>query len=440
MVVLLPLPFASVRPWAWSVMCAATGALMLLWGIQVARGRERLQALPSPIRWAMVPFAFAFLWAMLQTMPFTPHPLHHPLWTSVAEALAIESAGAISLDPTAGRELLVRWLAYAAIFLLTLQLARDRRRAREAIYAVSLAAGLYALYGLIVQFSGTNTILWFEKTAYRDVVTGPFVNRNSFATYLGIGLVCATGCIWQKYADLLRGVESTAEARRIVLSNLTTKTWPLLAAWISVAAALLLTQSRAGVFATLIAITVFLIALIAGRRSRKRPLVVFLVLALVAIAFSFTLSGRPVEERFMVQGIELADRALYREHTLAAIEDAPYLGVGLGSFEAVFRFYGSLGAALRLDKAHNDYLEVALELGIPAALAIALSLTVFTLSCAVGAMRRRRDQVFPCIGLAVITLVATHALFDFSLQIPAVAATFAFVAAIGLAQSWSSRV
>ena len=47
--------------------------------------------------------------------------------------------------------------------------------------AVAMGSAGYALYGLVVKFSGADTILWFEKTAYHGLVTGTFVNRNSFA-------------------------------------------------------------------------------------------------------------------------------------------------------------------------------------------------------------------------------------------------------------------
>ncbi len=439
MVVLLPLPFASVRPWAWSLMCAFTGTLMLSWGMQVARGRERMEMLPALIRWAMVPYALALIWALLQTLPITSDPLHHPLWESMATALDIQSVGAISLDPITGRELLVRLVGYGAIFVLALQYGRDPRKARETLYAVAIAAGVYALYSLIVEFSGTNTVLWFKKTAYFNVATGPFINRNSFATYLGIGLLCATGALWQKFSDLMSVVESPAERRRVILHDLAAKAWPLLAAWISIAVALLLTESRAGVFATSIALLAFLVALGMGRRTRRRALIGFTALALLAGVSVFDLSGHGVEKRYVVQGTELANRAIFNEFTLTAVEDAPFLGVGLGTFEAVFRFYHSLGPGMRLDRAHNDLLETALELGVPAALALVISITFLGLSCAVGARTRRRDEAFPCIGFAATILVGTHAWFDFSLQMPAVAATYSLVLGAGVAQCWSSR-
>ncbi len=58
--------------------------------------------------------------------------------------------------------------------------------------------------------------------------------------------------------------------------------------------------------------------------------------------------------------------------------------------------------------------------------------------CLVGARVRRRNAVYPCIGVGATVLIATHATVDFSLQIPAVAATYALLMGAAVAQSWRS--
>ena len=142
--------------------------------------------LPRRLWWCMAPFAFAMLWAVFQTVPFSPAAWHHPLWRSAAEAIGIPYTGSISLDPAASRESIVRIASYAGIFWLAFQLCRDRGRSRSVLTAAAMGSAGYALYGLVVKFSGADTILWFEKTAYHGLVTGTFVNRNSFATFAGL--------------------------------------------------------------------------------------------------------------------------------------------------------------------------------------------------------------------------------------------------------------
>ena len=75
------------------------------------------------------------------------------------------------------------------------------------------------------------------------------------------------------------------------------------------------------------------------------------------------------------------------------------LGTGFGTFEEAFRFYRTSEIAGNFDTAHNTYLENVLELGIPAASALFCVFALFLLLCAVGIRQRRRDAVYPCVGL-----------------------------------------
>ena len=95
--------------------------------------------------------------------------------------------------------------------------------------------------------------------------------------------------------------------------------------------------------------------------------------------------------------------------------------------------FGRVGSGTHM--AHNDYLEMTLELGVPASLCFFLTLFALALHCAHGAFTRRRDAVLPALGFAACTLVGAHALVDFSMQLPAVAATFALVLGAATAQS-----
>ena len=59
--------------------------------------------------------------------------------------------------------------------------------------------------------------------------------------------------------------------------------------------------------------------------------------------------------------------------------------------------------------------------------------------CWVGIRRRRRDRVYPAIGVAATALVAAHSTVDFSLQIPAVSVSYAFILGLACAQSFPTR-
>ena len=89
--------------------------------------------------------------------------------------------------------------------------------------------------------------------------------------------------------------------------------------------------------------------------------------------------------------------------------------------------------------AHNTYLELAVELGLPASLILIAIPAWITYRCWRGQAERHRDALYPAVAVAASVLVGVHSLFDFSLQIPAVAAVYAMLLGGGFAQSWPTR-
>src|SRR5690606_24211042 len=129
-------------------------------------------------------------------------------------------------------------------------------------------------------------------------------------------------------------------------------------------------------------------------------------------------------------------RQIY-ELALHAIGQRPLLGTGLGTFGQIFRMlrdedFGPQEAAY--DVVHNSYLELALEAGLPATAMLYLALLLFFLALLLGVRTRRRAVIFPCGGIATMAMLGLHAVVDFSLQIPAITATFAFICGVASAQ------
>ena len=59
---------------------------------------------------------------------------------------------------------------------------------------------------------------------------------------------------------------------------------------------------------------------------------------------------------------------------------------------------------------------------------------------AIVAAVRRENWTIPAAAAAVVLAGGAHSLVDFSLQIPAVAALYAFLLGTAVAQAWSSRL
>jgi O-antigen ligase len=117
------------------------------------------------------------------------------------------------------------------------------------------------------------------------------------------------------------------------------------------------------------------------------------------------------------------------------------LGHGLGAFEQSFPAYQAPAqiTAYRVDKAHNTYLETAYELGVPMALILLAIPALILALCANAIGRRNQDALMPAVALATGTVVGVHALADFSIQIPAIALTWAALLGAGFAQALPAR-
>ena len=79
---------------------------------------------------------------------------------------------------------------------------------------------------------------------------------------------------------------------------------------------------------------------------------------------------------------------------------------------------------------------VLLVLGLPAMLALNLAIALLAAEALRGLWRRRRDRTAPALGVAATALVGVHAFFDFSLQMPAVSALYAFIMGLAVAQAF----
>ncbi|MBT3398905.1 MAG: hypothetical protein HN420_02835, partial [Rhodospirillaceae bacterium] len=245
--VLAPLPFGSNRLWAWSFLSIVIGLLTLLWTYGVVRMPGSIRI---PVRRhlpATIMFGLAIIWFLIQASGLTPAAWDHPIWAEAAAALGREKTfGAISLDPNASFDGAMRLLAYGAVFWLALHFGRSRRLARRILWAIVISGSVYSLYGLAVQFSGSNTILWFDKWAYGDVVTSTFVNRNSFGTYAGLVIIAAFGLLtWEADEAASLGIANRVGIVHMI-DSMGARVFGLLVALFITGSALLFSASRGG--------------------------------------------------------------------------------------------------------------------------------------------------------------------------------------------------
>jgi len=444
-----PFWLGSNRPLVWSANAVAVGGLLLLASVSLWREARRYPALMvADLTVPFVLFSLGMCWAGVQIIPLGSSIASHPAWGVAAQTLGRDVYSTISINPSETLWAILRYLTAASVLLCVYVLARPARNGRIILRTFFVLTGLVAIYGLLRLSLSLDKILWFDEPDIGYLTSG-FINRNSAATFLGMGSLVGLGLVIQQIRSVLQSTvgESGREGIRKLSDALAGMLGFDLVLFVLMFVALLATGSRGGISFTLIA-ALFMMLLYGVRVSASSRsaggrsawvLIIFLVTVLMLGVFE--LSGARLMGRLLDQGFESASRIETYGRTLEAIRDYLFLGSGLGTFQDVFTAYRlELSAGRHVwDKAHNDYLELILGLGLPAAILVLLSYVFLFYKVIWGFFVRHRDEHYSAIAAAVCVLVGLHSLVDFSLQIQANTLAFALLLGLGLAQSKSSR-
>ena len=445
---LAPVALGANRPLPWFYNAAFAGLIVA--GLAISnlaassRRDDEWRAIVS-LALPLVLLGAVAVWAIVQIVPASGPLPAHPVWAFAGQAAGELWTGRLSVDPVAGALAIIRLATAVCVFLAVFLVCRTRRIARLFLAVFAWVAIAYAVYGIARLMLPADKVLWFDATSH-GVPAGPFLNRNNAATYFGLGALAALGVIWlrqQKFPNATGG--------RRAFINLVGRISGGNGVWITVfvvlASCVLLTGSRAGSIAFATSLGAFFLFVHRACRASDteknrgfaRAVAGFGTTAgALAMAFGLALlAGGTVGERIAELGLEPDGRMFVYGPTLAAVSDNLYTGSGLGTFEDIFPHYRAGADAARQvwDKAHNDYVELFLGLGLPMALVALAVVFVLVRLLHHGLKVRRRDQAYCAVALSACVLVGVHAVVDFSLQIQAVALSFAMLLAIGVAQS-----
>lgn len=441
LLVWLPLPIGSNRPiWIAVALC---WLLIIMAGCLLAwmTGRYRAPQAFFAARSAWWLLGIFLVWQVLQALLFFPAS-----WglapDLVNNAYTQAGAGTARLNSDQGAAISSLWqtLLVIGVFVATLLLADSRSRIRHLLWTLvwtglvlSVITGVYVMERLEQPFLG----LYLSQYGW---ASGSFINRNHFANYLVLTLCAGIGLLitmqsghqsdgWrQRLRDWIETILGPKARLRVFLAL--------------IVITLVLTRSRMG------NMSFFLSLLICGSlallliRGRHRSLML-LIGSLVAIDIFIIGSWFGVEqivERIQqtvtveeTGGIQVhaQDRLDATRETAGAIRQLPLTGSGGGSYYSLFPQMRKSDQKF-LDHAHNDYVEFTVEYGIPATLLLA-AFIFLNLRLAIRQLAKRRDPL--ALGACFCTLMAAvamglHASVDFSLHIPANAATFMVLMAL----------
>jgi len=436
LVVLSPLPLGSNREWSWSLCALLVALFTLLWTVSNLGQHGKVTRLPNMLLPGL--FLAVCAWVLIQVASWVPAGWKHPLWPMTSEVLGVNLAGTVSLAPEDTWVALLRLLSYGLVFLLAYQLGRDRNQAQTALGWLAIAGLIYAAFGLFEFWAAYSPVWLFGEEAAPPDVRSTFVNRNHFATWQGLVILCTIAWFYQKMSKPDVRPYHVPQDREMRVEKIILTAWKPLIVLLIMVTALVLTHSRGGFISTLIAAIVLLLFL-ERRASVQRALSRFTVIAALSVAsLAFYLTSEVLVNRLEQTDITTTQRLVVFESVSKGIEDNLVLGYGYGTFANSFRLYDQNEFKVHYDRAHNTWLENAFELGVPAALTLYLCLIGLALVCFTGVRRRRRDWIYPATGVAASILVGVHATMDFSLQIPAVAILYACIMGVSCSQAYSS--
>ena len=414
-------PFGSNRPWAealFSTFIFGLLSLMLMSRIWQSHLDISSLRLNRPEFWI---FFTWILWVFFQTVPLPPQVIQWLSPNAYAIQLFAQSSDelmSISLDRDASLLSGLRISTAAALAILLLLFLDSRRRLLVFALALVVCGLLEALIGLGIYWSGmADTTVQIDS---RDTIgpVGTFISRNHFAGFLEMALAMNTGLILIYYKSQSIGSGWRASVRDLSGELLSIRGF-LLMGQLVIFAALILSGSRGGVLAFLIASIVVGASL--AFHHGAAVLRAWIPIALTAIGAVFWFGGGAFLNRIGTLGLS-NNRLDLVDVGIGIITDYPITGSGAGTFRWIFPLYKDARfGGLFYEHAHNDYLEIAIEQGL-LGLLMFLSLTGLLLFRTYRAYCERHDRLARSVSLGAMIAgvsILSHSMIDFNLQIPA---------------------
>jgi O-antigen ligase len=400
---------------------------------------------------ALLAVFFVIAGIQLVPLPMTLLKALSPQTAGLYESLArdgILAAGGsvgrtLSLSPVLSFYELLKYLCYGIFAYLIYVHVRSRKETRVFVL-VMLAVGVFqSLYGLEEYFGGTYRIFGWKNIYYSGNAFGTFVNRNHFSGFLEMILALSIGYLLAR-ANFFSMERGLSLREKIIWFGQEQLQKTIIAGIVPVilGVGIIFSRSRSGIFiflASLLIMIVF-ISLSGGRReageisrSRRPRRIISAVFALVA-GIAIWIGLAPVLERFSPDLIESEGRPILYKYTLDVIQKYPVFGVGSGCYLYGYNMAEREYTPTLKTHAHNDYLEVLAESGVAGGGAlIAAGLAALAL---MGARwTKRRDYFVKGVMLGCIAGISgmlIHSITDFGLRMPANAAFFVALYALGL--------
>jgi O-antigen ligase len=379
-----PLAFGAVETWSISVVQAATGAFFALWAVrQVATGE--LEIIGNPLFIPILVFGGLTLGQL----------------ASGRTAYRFDTSSAA-----------MQYWAYSLLCFLVVQCLRRTAQIRILAWIVSSYGFAVAMFALLQGLASNGKLYWLRNAESGGWIYGPYVNHNHYAGLMELLMPI----------PLVVALAGSVSGTRRGLAAMTAAL---------MASTIFLAGSRGGMAAFAVQI-VLLAAFVIRRRKNWKTVFAFCTFLVIALGLLMWLGGGELVDRLASihsgARTELSGgtRLTIDRDALKMFAEKPVLGWGLGVFPDVFPQFSSLATNLQVGMAHNDYLQLLVEMGA-LGFAVALWFLVTLFRTALNKLKTQPADTNTAVTLAALLGVSgilVHSFVDFNLQIPANAALF----------------
>lgn len=408
--------YGAVDLWAMAFLTLVAALIVIFW-MADAWVKKGIQFNPN---WLLLSVLGLLVIGLIQLLPLGG--------VSVPDKLlnAVPPSAALSLDPYSTRFGVMQLSIYLVFFAAAFTFINNQKRLRKMVFTIIIFGAAMGFFGILQRLADPDAIYGLRPTPQADPFAS-FVNKHHFAAFMemtiGLTLALLFGRAMKKDKNIL-----------------------LIIAVVLMGIAIVFTGSRGG-FISLLGVLGFVIAANVLQRKQEKAedddddaaatatgsnyrrnfaligggITLILVLFGSAILLggdSALLRGIGVEQSANMD--VSSGRLHFWEVALKIIADHPVIGAGINSFGVAYTKYDTWNGGLRVEQAHNDYLQTLSDTGILGFICIAAFIfLLFKQSLQIIGKATDNFRRNTAIGaLAGCFGILIHSFFDFPLRTP----------------------
>ncbi len=400
--------FGAVDVWALGILSFVAALIIVLWSIDSWKQGE----FSFSSNLLQLPVLGLILIGLIQLLPLRSFEIS-------AELLSVSPVRSLSLAPYETRLAIIQFVVYLVFFAAAYLVLNNEKRLRKMVYIITVFGAVMAFFGILLRLAGSDELIYGLRQSFQANPFGSFINKHHFAAFMEMTIALPLALLFGK---------ATHSDKRVLL----------IIASVIMGMAILFTSSRGG-FLSLLGVVGFIVAanILKKKRDsdespsseknqsfRRNFTLIGGGLALIIVIFGIVsyLTNDSTLDRVITMQTGHDDISNGRIHfwniAWQIFKDYPILGSGLDSYGTAFSFYDTWNGTYRLERAHNDYLQILSDAGILGFLCIVSFIYLLfkqSLRVIVRAESRFRRNI--SIGaLAGCFGILIHSFFDFPLR------------------------